>query len=65
MQVSPALILLPPLSGTQNGSTPLILASYNGRLEVVKSLVSSGADVNAKNNVGDSREEVADDPHQV
>ena len=36
----------------QSGLTALILASQNGRLEVVKALVAAGADVNAKDNVG-------------
>ena len=40
-------------SGTQDGWTSLMGASRNGDLEVVKSLVASGADVNAKDNVGD------------
>ena len=35
------------------GDTPLIWASFMERLEVVKTLVASGADVNAKCNVGD------------
>ena len=44
---------LPPPSGTQYGITPLIWASLKGHLEVVKTLVASGADVNAKTNVSD------------
>ena len=44
---------LPPPSDTQNRCTPLILAVFKGHLEVVKTLVASGADVNAKNMVGD------------
>ena len=34
------------------GNTALMKASYNGHLEVVKALVAAGADVNAKDNVG-------------
>ena len=43
----------PSPSCTQYGSTPLILASAEGHLEIVKTLVASGADVNAKSIVGD------------
>ena len=35
----------------QDGRTALIQASWNGYSEVVKALVASGADLNAKNNV--------------
>ena len=47
--------LTPPLppSGTQDGSTPLLLASSGGHLEVVKALVASKADVKAKDSVSD------------
>ena len=42
----------PPLpSGTQDGWTALHYAIEGGHLEVVKVLVASKADVNAKNNV--------------
>ena len=30
----------------QNGATPLIIASHNGHLEIVKSLIEAGANVN-------------------
>ena len=30
----------------QDGSTPLVIASENGRLEIVKSLIEAGANVN-------------------
>ena len=36
---------------SQNGYTPLIWASQNGHLEVVKALVAAGADINAAENV--------------
>ena len=38
----------------QDGRTALIQASWNGHPEVVKALVASGADLNAKNMVRDS-----------
>ena len=43
------------LDGTavsQNGWTPLIAASHNGRLEVVGALLAAGADKEAKDEVG-------------
>ena len=30
----------------QDGVTPLVIASYNGHLEIVKSLIEAGANVN-------------------
>ena len=30
----------------QNGWTPLVIASHNGHLEIVKSLIEAGANVN-------------------
>jgi hypothetical protein len=35
----------------QYGNTPLILAAWNGRLEVVQELLAKGADIEAKNKV--------------
>ena len=47
--------LPPPLvRAHQDGRTALIQASWNGYPEVVKALVASGADLNAKNMVRDS-----------
>ena len=40
---------------SQNGYTALYLASNEGYLEVVKALVADGADVNAKDKVGQAR----------
>lgn len=39
-------------SGTEKGSTPLMVAVGGGHLEIVKLLVAKGADVNAKDNHG-------------
>ena len=38
---------------SQFGQTALMTASNKGQLEVVKLLVAAGADVNAKDNVGE------------
>jgi ankyrin repeat protein len=38
----------------KGGATPLILAASNGNIEVVKFLVSKGADVNVRDNVRDN-----------
>ena len=52
--VQEAPFLLHPLL-LQFGRVPLMWASSNGHLEVVKILVASGADVNANDEVGDGR----------
>ena len=36
----------------QDGWSPLIQASYNGHLDVVKTLIEAGANVNQINKVG-------------
>jgi ankyrin repeat protein len=35
----------------QDGATPLFIASWNVRVEVVRALLAKGADVEAKSNV--------------
>jgi ankyrin repeat protein len=35
-----------------SNSSPLLRASYNGHIEIVKILVNAGADINAKDNNG-------------
>ena len=47
--VSLSLHVIIPL--TQDGSTPLNVASQNGHSDVVKILIRNGADVNLANNV--------------
>ena len=43
------------MSGTgEYGETPLILASYSGKVEVVRALLEAGADVNKRNGRGRS-----------
>ena len=43
-----------PLVASQNDDTALILASKEGRLQIVQTLVAAGADKGAKNKVGDA-----------
>ena len=46
------IIIQPWTAVSQNGWTPLIAASHNGRLEVVGALLAAGADKEAKDEVG-------------
>ena len=43
------------------GDTPLILNSYNGRVDIIKYLLSVGANKEAKNNKGQTAYDVACD----
>ena len=36
----------------QNGGSPLLIASFEGYLEVVKTLIEAGANINQVNKVG-------------